>query len=73
MESLKPFDILRNKTGSEVIVSLKNDEAYRGVLDSFDIHLNLVLSETKLILESKELEVGKILIRGDNILTVRNL
>ena len=73
MEPLKPFDILKDKKGSEVIVTLKNEEAYKGILKSFDIHLNVILDSTTLILEGKEAEIGNILIRGDNILTIRGL
>lgn len=73
METLKPFDILQDRKGQEVIVTLKNEEAYRGKLKSFDIHLNLVLFDSVLIVEGKEVEVGNLLIRGDNILTIRGL
>lgn len=73
MQPLKPFDILKDKKGTQIIVSLKNDEAYRGSLKAFDVHLNLVLDEATLIAEGKELKVGNILIRGDNILTIRGL
>lgn len=73
MEALKPFDILKNKKGAEIIVSLKNDEAYRGILKAFDIHLNIVLDDAVLVVNKNELNIGKVLIRGDNILTVRNL
>lgn len=73
METLKPFDILQGRKGEEIIVTLKNEEAYVGKLKSFDIHLNLVLFESKLVAEGKEVEVGNLLIRGDNILTIRGL
>ena len=73
MKALMPFDILKDKKGAEIIVSLKNEEAYKGKLKTFDVHLNLVLEDAVLIMDGKELEVGTLLIRGDNILTVRNL
>lgn len=73
MNPQKPFDILMNKRGEEIIVTLKNEEAYRGVLKAFDIHLNIVLEGAVLIVDGKELEVGTLLVRGDNILTIRNL
>lgn len=74
METLKPFDILQDRKGKEVVVSLKNNEAYKGLLKSFDIHLNTVLFEATFIDSSgKEASVGNVLIRGDNILTIRGL
>ena len=73
MESIRPLDILNRTKGKEVTVALKNSEVYRGKLKSFDIHLNLVLFETVQIKEEKEIEVNDILIRGDTIITIKNI
>lgn len=73
MKLLKPFDILQERKGEEILVSLKNGEVYRGKLKSFDIHLNLVLFEATSIEDKKETEAGNLLIRGDTIVTIKNL
>lgn len=74
METVRPLDVLNRTKGKEVIVELKNSEIYKGKLKSFDIHLNFVLFDTVLIkAESEEEKVGDILIRGDAIITVKNI
>lgn len=74
METLKPFDILQDRKGKEIVLTLKNGETYKGLLKSFDIHLNTVLFEAAVVDEKgDEEEVGNVLIRGDNILTIRGL
>ncbi len=74
METVRPLDVLNRTKGKEVIVSLKNGEVYNGKLKAFDIHLNLVLFEAELIKEDGSVEkVNDILIRGDTIITVKNI
>ena len=73
METVRPLDVLNRTKGKEVIVTLKNSEVYKGKLKAFDIHLNLVLFETVLVKEDFEEKVNDILIRGDTIITVRNI
>ena len=64
----KPFDLLNNNIDKEILVVLKENISYRGVLRGYDIHMNLVLDNTIEIKDSSESKIGKILIRGDNIL-----
>ena len=64
----KPFDLLNNSLDKEVLVVIKGDVKYRGVLKGYDIHMNLVLDNAIEVKESVESKIGKILIRGDNIL-----
>ena len=73
METVRPLDVLNRTKGKEVIVELKNSEIYKGKLKSFDIHLNFVLFDTVLLKADKEEKVGDILIRGDAIITVKNI
>jgi len=73
METVRPLDVLNRTKGKEVIVTLKNSETYKGKLKAFDIHLNLVLFETVLVKEDSEEKVNDILIRGDTIITVKNI
>ena len=70
MKEDRPFDVLVEAKGKEVIVFLKNKEKYTGELISFDMHLNLVLSSAK---EETAGEVGTVLVRGDALETIRGL
>ena len=73
METVRPLDVLNRTKGNEVEVLLKNSQTFKGKLKSFDIHLNLVLFEAKEIISKKEEEVGDMLIRGDAIVTIKNI
>jgi len=73
METVRPLDVLNNAKGKEVTVELKNSEVYKGKVKAFDIHLNFVLFETVQIVEGKDIPVGNMLIRGDAIMTIKNI
>ncbi|PIN90489.1 hypothetical protein COU60_01555 [Candidatus Pacearchaeota archaeon CG10_big_fil_rev_8_21_14_0_10_34_76] len=67
----RPLDLLNSSKGKEVIVQLKNDKQFVGVLQAFDIHINVVLDNTK---EMQNGEVRKNLgltfLRGDTIIFI---
>ena len=67
----RPLDLLNASKGKEVIVQLKNDRQFVGVLKAFDIHINVVLDNTK---EMQNGEVKKSLgltfLRGDTIIFI---
>lgn len=65
----RPFDILQGAIGSNVLVHLKGGKEFRGVLNAFDIHMNLVLEET-VILGEKEVKLGRVVLRGDTVVYV---
>ena len=71
-ESERPFDVLEGSKGKEVIVELKTGEIIVGKLIAFDIHLNMVLYNAKVAYEEEEEDIGKVFLRGDNILLVRD-
>ena len=73
MESLRPLDVLNKNKGKEILVELKNSTIYKGKLETFDIHLNLVLSDSTEIKDKNEQNSGTILIRGDTITIIKNL
>ncbi len=53
-----------------ILIKLKNRTIIRGNLKAFDQHMNLILSEVEDITEEKVKNLNKIILRGDNILTV---
>ncbi|MDA3855508.1 MAG: small nuclear ribonucleoprotein [Candidatus Woesearchaeota archaeon] len=73
METVRPLDVLNRTKGKEITVLLKNNQVFNGKLKAFDIHLNLVLFEAKEVMEDKTLEIGDMLIRGDAIITIKNI
>ena len=62
--------VMSNCQGKTVLLRLRNTKTIEGTLIDFDIHMNLTLNNAEDITEEKHLGLGKILIRGDNILAI---
>ena len=56
--------------GKIVLLRLRNNKTVQGNLVDFDIHMNLTLEKAEDITEEKHLNLGKVLLRGDNILAI---
>ena len=56
--------------GKTVLLRLRNTKTVQGTLIDFDIHMNLTLDNAEDITEEKHLNLGKVLLRGDNILAI---
>jgi small nuclear ribonucleoprotein (snRNP)-like protein len=54
----------------EVLIKLKNHTTIRGKLQTFDQHMNMLLTNVEDITEEKPKNLDKIILRGDNILIV---
>ncbi|MEM4703115.1 MAG: LSM domain-containing protein [Candidatus Pacearchaeota archaeon] len=67
----RPLDLLNQSKGKEILVQLKNDKQLVGTLLAFDIHINIVLSNTR-ELENGETKrnIGVSFIRGDTIIYI---
>ncbi len=67
----RPLDLLNNSKGKEVLVQIKGEKQYVGTLMAFDIHINLVLDNTK-EMQNGEIKksIGLTFIRGDTIIFV---
>ncbi len=69
--SNRPFDLLQDSIGRNVMVELKDGITVRGTLMAFDVHMNLVLdSAEKLVNGETRNRYGKLLLRGDNVLLI---
>jgi len=62
--------LMNNSKDKVVLLRLRNTKTVQGVLKDFDIHMNLTLDDAEDISEEKHEKLGKILLRGDNILAV---
>jgi small nuclear ribonucleoprotein len=69
----RPFDELTKALGQPVLVRLKGDKVVRGILASFDVHLNIILENAE-ELDGTEQTVKekypKVMVRGDNIIFI---
>ncbi|MDW7731342.1 MAG: LSm family protein [Methanolobus sp.] len=67
----RPLDILNNALNTPVIVRLKGAREFRGKLQGYDVHMNLVLDEAEELKEGDIMrKLGSVVIRGDNIVYV---
>jgi small nuclear ribonucleoprotein (snRNP)-like protein len=67
----RPLDLLNASKGKEVMVKTKNDRQYVGVLKAFDIHINIVLDNTKEMHEGEvKKSIGLTFLRGDTIIYI---
>jgi len=62
---------LMNKSKDKVVsIKLRNSKTIQGILKEFDIHMNLTLEDAEDTSDEKPEKLGKILLRGDNILLI---
>jgi len=62
--------LMNNSRDKVVLLRMRNTKTIQGTLKNFDIHMNLSLEDAEDISDEKPEKLGKILIRGDNILAV---
>lgn len=67
----RPFDMLNNALNKQVLVFLKDNIQVRGLLKSFDVHMNIVLEDVEELKDGKsKTKYIEILLRGDNIVWI---
>ena len=68
VEPARPLDALNNSRNKRVIVELKSDKQYIGVLKAFDVHINAVLEDAEEYVNGElKRRLGVVFIRGDTI------
>ena len=67
----RPFDLLNQSKGKEVLIKLKGDKQLVGTLLAFDTHINLVLDNAKEV-ENGDVKknIGVTFLRGDTIIYI---
>lgn len=67
----RPLDVLNRALQSSVIVRIKGGREFRGVLDGYDVHMNLVIVNAEEIQEGKAVaKLGSVVIRGDTVVYI---
>ncbi|RLI82605.1 MAG: small nuclear ribonucleoprotein [Archaeoglobales archaeon] len=67
----KPLDVLNRALQTPVIVRLKGGREFRGILNGYDIHMNLVLENAEEIQNGEVVKkLGNVIIRGDTVVFI---
>lgn len=68
---IKPLAVLNKSINQQVIVELKGKRGYRGILDGYDPHMNLVLKNAEETHESQVVrKLETTIVRGDNVIYI---
>ncbi|MCC6017627.1 MAG: LSm family protein [archaeon YNP-LCB-003-016] len=70
MSETATSEVLTKSLGGMVYVKLKGEKVIRGLLRSFDQHLNLVLENAEEVEGNNTKTLGTLIIRGDNIILI---
>ena len=72
MPGIKPLTILNESLNKRVIVELKFNRGYTGVLQGFDPHMNLVLKNAEEFDTEGNLtrKLDSTIVRGDNVIYI---
>ncbi|HEX9906865.1 MAG TPA: LSM domain-containing protein [Thermoplasmata archaeon] len=67
----KPLAVLQKALNQQVIVELKGKRGYRGTLDGYDPHMNLVLRNVEETHENQVVrKIETTIVRGDNVIYI---
>jgi small nuclear ribonucleoprotein len=71
MAEKRPFDVLNNALNNTVVIGLKGGVTFRGILAAYDVHMNLVLEKTELLVDDEVKKgIGTCLLRGDSVVYI---
>ena len=62
--------LMRNNRNKSIFLRLRNNKTIKGNLVDFDVYMNLTLDDAEDVSDGKTQKLGKILLRGDNVLTI---
>ena len=67
----RPVDVLGKSKGKRVIVKLKNNKKVSGIVEAYDMHLNLWMNNAELMdAEGNSENYEVFLVRGDNVIFI---
>lgn len=61
---------LQDSIGKQVLVKLRDGHEIRGILRSFDQHVNLLLDDAEEIVDGAAQRRGSMIVRGENVLFI---
>jgi len=68
---MKPLAVLNKSINQQVMVELKGKRGYRGILDGYDPHMNLVLKNAEETHDSQVVrKMETTIVRGDNVIYI---
>ena len=67
----RPLDLLNESKGKEIMIEVKDGRQLVGTLLAFDIHINIVIDNTKEIVDNEiKRSFGLSFVRGNTILWI---
>jgi len=70
--SKRPLTTLQKNTKKSVIVRLKNDVQYKGMMENIDSYMNLIMTNAEEIKDDKVIaNYGRVIVRGNNVLFIK--
>jgi small nuclear ribonucleoprotein len=70
--SKRPLTTLQKNTKKSVIVRLKNDVQYKGMMENVDSYMNLIMTNAEEIKDGKVIaNYGRVIVRGNNVLFIK--
>lgn len=67
----RPLDLLNQAKGKEVLIQLKGNQQFVGILMAFDMHINVALDNAKEVIDgSVKKNIGLTFLRGDTIIYI---
>ena len=68
---MKPLDLLNASINNRVIVEIRGSKEFRGVLDGYDPHMNLVLKDAQEYHDGEMVRNNPVtVVRGDNVIYI---
>ncbi len=71
MADKRPFDVLNSSLNNTVVIGLKGGIEMRGVMASYDVHMNIVLEKAEQLKDGEvKRGIGTVLLRGDSVVYI---
>ncbi|CAC12364.1 small nuclear ribonucleoprotein related protein [Thermoplasma acidophilum] len=69
--NVKPMDVLKSALSRNVLIDVKGNREYSGILEGYDVYMNIVLQNASEIINGENKGVyDRVLVRGDNVIFV---
>jgi len=69
--NVKPMDVLKSALSRNVLIDVKGNREYSGILEGYDVYMNIVLQNASEIINGENKGVyDHVLVRGDNVIFV---